>query len=265
MTETSTERTFDWVSRHDERSRNYPIRALLAPAAVKRRRTLWEPGQILDQGQEGACVGHAWADEATASPVRVDLARAELPGTEGGKPWPRDPQAMAFAVYRQAQRLDDWPGEAYEGTSVLAGAKVMKSLQLVSEYRWAFGIDDVVDTLCAHGPVVLGIPWHSGMYGAPGGEITVSGEVVGGHAILASGFDPARVVNGKAPRPMIRLTNSWGPSYGDGGSAWLTQDDLAKLLAEQGEACVPVRRSYGRPSPSRLRRFAAKLFPRLGS
>lgn len=252
------ERTFDWVPRHDERSRQYPIRALLAPTAAKRTRKLWTPGPILDQGSEGACVGHAWADEATATPVPVNLARAELPGTEAGKPWPRDPQGLAFAIYRQAQRLDEWPGEAYSGTSVLAGAKVMQSLRLLSEYRWAFGVDDVIDTLVQHGPVVLGIPWFYGMYQPFGGEILVSGQVVGGHAILATGFDPVRAVNGRPPRPMIRLTNSWGLGWGEAGSAWITAAGLSSLLEQNGEACVPVHRSFGR-----LRRLVARVIEKL--
>jgi hypothetical protein len=242
------ERTFDWSPRHDERSRAFPIRSLLLAKAPRKRR-LWTPGPILDQGREGACVGHAWANEAMSSPVRVDLTRAELPGTEGERPWPRDAQALAFALYRQAQRIDEWAGEAYSGTSVLAGAKVMASLRFVRQYRWAFGVDDVIDTLVQHGPVVLGINWYYGMYTAPGGEVQVTGQRVGGHAILTTGYDPERSVNGKPPREMVRWTNTWGVDYGDGGSAWISTDDLSRLLSEDGEACVSAVRSYGRPNP----------------
>jgi hypothetical protein len=263
MAVTYRERTFDWVSRHDVRSRNYPIRTEL-PAVVQRRPRLWLPGPSLDQGREGACVGHSWVNEATASPVRVDLTRAALPGLQGsGQPWPRDPQALAFAVYLAAQRVDEWEGEAYDGTSVLAGAKVMQRLGLLREYRWAFGIDDVVATVIAHGPVVLGIPWLDGMYEAPGGEIRATGVVVGGHAILAHGYHPAKVVNGRPAREMVRLENSWGLGYGEGGGGWISLDDLAWLLEQDGEACAPAHRSYGREST--LRRWWHRLFGALAA
>jgi hypothetical protein len=261
MVETFEGRTFDWTSRHDPRSLAYPIRTLLPTRRPARR--LWAPGPVLDQGREGACVGFAWVNEATASPVRVDLTTAMLPGHQGdatGTAWPRNPYALAPAVYRAAQRIDEWEGESYEGTSVLAGVKVMRSLGLVHEFRWAFGVDDVVATILGFGPVVLGIPWYESFYRAPGGELAVLGEVVGGHAILANGFDPAREVNGRPPRPMVHLQNSWGVRFGIDGGAWISVDDLAHVLRQDGEACVPTRRSYGREST--LRRLWNRLLGR---
>ena len=220
----------DWVSHHDERSLSHPVREVIG--TVKRRKRMWSVGDpVIDQGQEGACVGFGWTNELRAQPVVVKLP---------------DPTAFAFGLYKQAQKVDDQPGENYSGTSVLAGAKVVKSLGFMDGYKWAFGIDDVIDTIVAQGPVVLGIPWYDSMYDTrPSGLIDVSGEVVGGHCILADGYDPkARFAKEGLGNTfeVIRLRNSWGPDWGVHGDGYITVSDLAALLKADGEACVPVGR-----------------------
>jgi len=185
------------------------------------------------------CVGFGWVGEAIASPVRV---RFPLVRAARGRSWPTDPQALAPVVYQEAQRVDEWAGEAYEGTSVLAGAKVMQGLGVLREYRWCFGVDDVALAV-QKGPVVLGIPWYEAMYEAPDGLVTVGGQLVGGHCILVTGYDP--VVPRLGGQPGFVWRNSWGAEYGNGGSAWISRDDLAGLLRQDGEACAPSVRSYG--------------------
>lgn len=230
-------RTLDWVSRHDPRSRDYPISDLVPRGSARRRNKMWRVGPVLDQGREGACVGFAWTGEALSTPIAVDLERVHtMPAT--------DPTTFAQSVYHDAQRIDEWEGEQYEGTSVLAGAKVLKRHGLIREYRWAFGVEDVVDAVLARGPVVLGVNWHSGMYSAPDGVLTISGGIVGGHALIACGYrvDDLRLGGEHG----IVLQNSWGPGWGVNGLAVIRVSDVARLLADGGEACVPVARSYGR-------------------
>jgi hypothetical protein len=231
------ERTFDWVPRHDPRSLNYPARAVARNLARPSRRQ-WTPGPILDQGREGACVGFGWTAEALATPVRVDLTRAtELTWQQ------HDPDRMARSIYRRAQLIDEWEGENYEGTSVLAGAKAMREVRLLREFRWAFGVTDVIDAILTMGPVVLGTYWHEDMYEAPGGVLTPGGAIVGGHAYLATGYTPnGRFIDG----PAITIQNSWGRSWGKDGIAEIKVSHLDALLRRDGEACVPSSRSYGR-------------------
>jgi hypothetical protein len=213
----------DWLPYKDARSRNYPIRELLG-ATGPRSYTWGVPGgrgQVLDQGREGACVGFAWAAERAARPIPRPTTNAD-----------------ALAIYRAAQVIDEWPGEAYSGTSVLAGAKVARERGWLREYRWAFGLDDALAAISRHGPAVLGIPWYDSMYRPTVNNgratITVSGSVVGGHAILARGVS--------VRRRQVMLRNSWSASWGLGGDAWISWDDLGRLLADGGEACVPVLR-----------------------
>lgn len=229
------ERILDWAPHHDPRSREYPIRALIT-ARPRPRNMQWRVGPILDQLAEGACVGFAWTAEALATPVIVDLSRAPLAPS-------RDPDAFARLVYRRAQDLDPWAGNQYEGTSVNAGALAMRELGLVKEWRWAFGIEDVQDTVLMKGPVVLGLNWYSGMYRAAGGILTRSGSLVGGHSLLAVGY---RTFVPALGEPGIILQNSWGKAWGINGLAVIGKSKLAALLAENGEAAVPTRRSYGR-------------------
>jgi C1A family cysteine protease len=73
--------------------------------------------------------------------------------------------------------------------------------------------------------------------------LTVGGEQVGWHCLLANGYDPAMKLPGKPAREMVRLQNSWGTGYGDGGLAWITMDALWDLLSEDGsDAVVAVGR-----------------------
>jgi len=231
---------FDWKSDHDPESKAYGVRQLTA--GTQRRQVFWTPGPVLDQGQEGACVGHGWTSELTSSPVRVDLSKVALPPG-----WPSDPQAFAFHLYNVCRANDSFPGADHTGTSVIAGAQAMQELGLIKEYRWAFGVEDVANALCSIGPVVLGIPWHRAMYRAPNAELTVDGPEVGGHCLLAIGYDPAHRWDDGSYGPGVCLFNSWGQDWGRHGWAWIRVAALDELLRRgRGEACVPLRRSYGR-------------------
>lgn len=147
--------------------------------------------------------------------------------------------ADAVAVYRRAQQLDQWPGEDYSGTSVLAGIKAGVEAGWFGEYRWAFGEPDLRLAVGYRGPAVVGINWYAGMV-APdaGGFIRPAGGLLGGHAILAVGW--SRRLDA------YRLHNSWGEHWGDQGECWVASTDMARLLAEDGEAVIPVTRR--RPS-----------------
>lgn len=214
------ERTLDRRVSFDPKSRSFPIRAVIPAAVVKPRSYTWSCAFNLDQGSEGACVGFAWAHELGARPVVVAESS----------------NMLAQAVYKEAQKIDEWPGESYSGTSVLAGAKIILAHRWMDEYRWAFGLDDLIMAVGYKGPAVLGVNWHTGMFSPDQkGYIHATGNVEGGHAILC------RAVNIKQRR--FLLHNSWGADWGPSrGTAWIDFEDMDKLLHESGEACVPVRR-----------------------
>jgi hypothetical protein len=193
---------------------------------------MWRQGTVLDQGSEGACVGFGWTAELLAKP----FSPLSQPSAEVG-------QNKALEIYRAAKGIDEWEGEDYSGTSVLAGAKVVKASGYIGGYRWCFGIEDVRDAVLNLGPVVIGIPWYEDMYTTrPSGLVKVGGPVVGGHCITLTGYHPAMILDGKV-RPVFRWRNSWGLGYGIKGSGFIEYGDLAALLkGTGGEACVPLDR-----------------------
>lgn len=225
----------------DVRSADFPIRAVLDPKAKPRSYT-WSCPVVLDQGQEGSCVGHGVAHELAAKPVMVEGVTHEV----------------ALELYHRAQVLDEFPGEAYSGTSVLAGMKAAAERGYFPEYRWAFGLEDTVLALGHHGPVVFGLDWWTGMFDPDEhGFLAVTGQVEGGHCILGRGV---RLVKATATsvnvgtgalagydldRSYVVLHNSWGPGWGDDGDAKLRLSDLDRLLKAGGECSIPVRRAAG--------------------
>lgn len=220
---------FDRLVQFDERSRNYPIMATI-DASAKPRSYTWRCDTHLNQGPDGACVGFSMTHELLARPKA-------LTGFD-----------FKFAkeqVYWEAQKIDPWEGGSYpganpfyEGTSILAGMKVLQKLGYIDEYRWAFGLTDLVMAVGYRGPAVIGVPWYTGMFDAkPCGHIHVDGQVAGGHALLVKGVS---VTN-----RTFTLHNSWGPGWAKGGDALISWDEMELLLHQNGEAVIPVTRTWG--------------------
>lgn len=209
------------VASFDPRSRDYPIRALLDRKAEPRSYT-WRLDVHLDQGNTPACTGFSTAHELAARPVVVRHVD----------------QVMAMALYIRARQLDEWEGEDYDGSSVLGAMKAAAGGGFYEEYRWSFSIDDLILAVGHHGPAVLGIPWYTSMF-APDvdGTVSVQGTVAGGHAILCNAVS--------VKRERFWLSNSWGPGFGLNGGCWISFDDVDRLLHEDGEAAVPVKRLRG--------------------
>lgn len=219
----------DRLVEFDERSRNYPIRAMIAPT-IKPRSYTWRCDDVLDQGPDGACVGFAFTHEMIARPAEV-----------GGL----DAAFAKQAVYWEAQKLDQWPGGAYpgaspfyEGTSVLAGAKRAVALGAAEAYRWSFSLGDLILGIGYHGPAVLGVNWYESMFSPDGdGFIDVTGPVAGGHAILCMAVN----IRGG----FFTLQNSWGDDWGIEGRCRIAFDQMDLLLRDRGEAVFMVKR-HGR-------------------
>lgn len=252
-------RTLDWRPRFDERSRAYAAAPLVAELPTRGR--LWQPGpRRLDQGREGACVGFGFAGEAAAQPVPV----------------PRVTYLYARGWYANAQRRDEWPGENYEGTSVLAGAQEGQSRGLYGRgYRWAFSVEELAHAIVAGddedgGPAVAGVEWTAGSYSTDLlGVLRPSGAVVGGHCISLLGFVPDTVDEDQDPALWEQLgrlnlaaavaavledepgafvgLNSWGPGFGRDGLFVVGVTDVRGWFTGRGEFCLPA----GRQLPAR--------------
>lgn len=235
----------NWSSRHDPRSRDFDLRSRLA-ASLPLQDRLLEFGPVLDQGttpplslhDASGCVGMAVAAAgnvlhlATASEYLAAHRVAEFDGM-----LTRDD---ALALYGRAQQLDHLSGEAYPGTSVLAGMKAAVEAGLWPGYLWAFGTKDIAQALLRGLPVVIGIPWDEQLDAPDDAGIVTPGKrtgSAGGHALALTGF---RMTLAGRSGPWFRAQQSRGPSHGDAGCVWFHHRHLAGLLAGVGEAAIPA-------------------------
>lgn len=242
---TGTRPELDWLPRYDPRNEMFPFASALSeeeqtePLTSGMSKT-WPLEARLDQGRQGACVGFAWTHELAAEPTGWRYA-PKFP--DGDLTEPAAGELFAKLVYWDAQRRDIWPGGEYPrasprmlGTSLLAGAKVLQMAGYIRQYRWAFTVEDIARAIAYSGPVVFGTRWFEGMDrpDPDTGAITVDGSPVGGHALAVTGVDVAA--------EQFYLVNSWGVEWGEHGACRLGFEDMEKLLAMRGEACVPVGR-----------------------
>jgi hypothetical protein len=188
----------------------------------------WANGWWGNQGHLPHCVGFSWLHWIEDGPITHSATR-----TAGTGPL-MDPSEL----YREAQKVDQWPGESYDGTSVRAGAKILMSRGLVGGYRWAWDAGTVVRALLTTGPVVVGTWWYSEMFvPKPDKEsgkllIRAQGSKAGGHAYLINGVN--------TEKGLVRVKNSWGQEWGSNGHAYMPIEDLDKLVKDQGEACLAI-------------------------
>lgn len=205
----------------DGRDTRFPMQAALPPEVRGTRRYWWANGWWGDQGSRPECVGYAWAHWLEDGPVTHD-------GTA--------PIVNPSVLYKKAQKVDEWPGENYAGTSVRAGAKILQEMGLIQEYRWAWDMDPMVEALLSVGPVVVGVNWYGSMFDPNyKGIIKVSGSVAGGHALIVNGVN--------TERELFRLKNSWGREWGENGYAWISFSDMRRLIREDGEVCLAMEKA----------------------
>lgn len=212
----------------DPDSRKFPVVAGLS--TKKPRSYTWRCPVVLDQGNEGSCVGHGIAHELLARPVQADPQKVNH-------------KYAVEKIYWGAQRIDKWLGGSYpgafpkyEGTSVLYGLKVAQKLGWFDGYEWSFGLDELILGLGYKGPAVLGVEWQDVMcYPDKKGFVWPSkGDKAGGHCILCKGVN----ITNKT----FTLHNSWGSDWGIGGSCFITFAEMQLLLDNDGEAAFPINR-----------------------
>ncbi len=205
----------------DSRDLRHPL-GLITPKRATVSSKFWTTGEVLDQGATSRCVAFAWTGFLEASPLRTSLAAF------GGVP-------SIDSLYHEAQLVDEWPGEDYNGTSVRAGAAVLTKLGRLAEYLWTSDVDEMRRYVLSRGPVVVGTDWYADMFTPKGGFIIPTGAIAGGHAWLVNGYS--------LRRKAFRMMNSWGLTWGDKGRSWIKLADMDKLIQASGEVCSAVEKA----------------------
>ncbi len=205
----------------DERDNGYLIETMLEsrgritnPRITSR---FWDDnGWWGDQGRTPHCVGYAWAHWLEDGPV----------GQSG-----MAPVIQPQIIYEQAQKLDEWPGENYNGTSVRGGVKALQRAGKIQNYYWGFDLNSLVNAVLYYGPVVVGTYWYRGMfYPNRQGYISPTGQIMGGHAYVINGVD--------TKKQYVRIKNSWGRRWGINGSAYMSFTNMSNLIRQFGEVCI---------------------------
>jgi hypothetical protein len=218
----TTKRKYGRLPSTDLKDHDYLAKRLLPRKLSDRKTRTWWDRTPWDQGNTSQCVAFSSLKYLEAGPTRNVQA---------------DPEDCPL-FYKACQQNDEWDGEDYDGTSVRAAFKVLKDRGFISEYNWAFDVQTCVEWMLEVGPMVFGTIWTYDMDTPDSkGFIHVTGDIAGGHAYLGIGVNKTKVCP-DGSKGAFRLLNSWGPSWGDKGRAWVSFKDMAILLAEYGEACT---------------------------
>lgn len=157
-------------------------------------------------------------------------------------------------LYAECKKIDGYPGD---GTNARAACDVLRRLghwrkingkpvkagpkpaHGIASNQWAPNVDVIRGVLSTGNPVLLGIDWYNAWFqpqrSMTDGKIEYllqpiasAGQVAGGHEIGVWAASDRRQAFG--------LSNTWGSGWPD--LAWISYSDVARLLAQGGDACV---------------------------
>jgi hypothetical protein len=204
--------------------RDYPVSELLAAAPPPQvtQKYWWDSGWWGNQGETSECTAYSWTHW-----VEDNILNEVYFATLAHPLWNVD------QFYNKLKLNDGIPGTNYDGSTVRAGAKVLRELGILEEYRWAKDVNEMATVLLTMGPVVCGTTWYNNMFNPDAnGLIKVGGGPAGGHAYVINGVDTVK--------KLFRIKNSWGQDWGVKGHAFISFDDFAGLMANGGDVCVPL-------------------------
>lgn len=181
----------------------------------------WEGGVFLDQGQTGTCVGNAFAHRRADSPVPVS-------GID---------EAYAQKLYVDASG----DTSLQEGTSGINACRTLATRGTISAYHWITSPTELRNSILTLGTVCVGTDWFNSMFNPTSQysnsylKVDPASGVAGGHEYLINGIN----LNPSSGPAFYRMKNSWGTSWGRGGTARIACTDLEDLIFNRnGDAVV---------------------------
>lgn len=193
---------------------------------------------LLNQGDTGKCTAEAATEALASDPFWSTLDAAQQATLN-------DTGSDAF--YSAEETFDgDGPYPPNDnGSSGLTSAKVAQARGLISGYTHTFTADDALKAMQIS-PGSWGTLWKSGMddVDTTTGQVKYTGTTRGGHELCIK-----KVV---ASLEQLWFWQSWGPwGYQNLGLGWISFDDFAKSLADQGDVTffTPLNKPAPTPTP----------------
>ncbi len=202
-----------------------------------------QANMILDQGQEGACTGFGLAAVINYLLWERNLKEDDTQDT---------PKVSTRMLYHMARLYDEWPGEAYEGSSCRGAMKGWHHHGVCQQNLWPYRNEDGRVTFITPKPgwaedaairplgayyrinkdslldmqaainevhaVYASATVHDGWFIGKSSTLSLikpNPTATGGHAFALVGYTPEGFI----------IQNSWGPDWGFGGFAILTYTD----------------------------------------
>lgn len=181
----------------------------------------------------GSCVVNSMLSAVSTGPFKPPF------------PHPSEQKTVVPIYETLTHRMDSqyWFPPHDGGTFVLDAMNYAKEQGWISEYRWAYSLDEMLQALMA-GPVQIAVGWadsfdHAGeprfLKRSTGNELVFNprSEVRGWHAICADQVVPHK--------QRVWITNQWGVDWCKDGRAFFEYDTLRQLFDTGNiQVAVPV-------------------------
>ncbi len=138
-------------------------------------------------------------------------------------------------IYKEARKRDPENSDEVSGAKLNLAVDFLKEKGVIKNEHWTTDAEEVGQYIFNISPVVLSIPWKTGMDEVDkSGKMKIGGKYRGHHAVMAYAFD--------GMKDRVYFVNQWGEDWGDNGRFTLSLADLKRLMNDGGIACALIEK-----------------------